>query len=76
MPGMDIRLIQPSIDALNAEIARLTAARDTLAALGGQAKTTASPQKKKPTNSARSEAQRKRWAEAKRKQRQKEKSKS
>lgn len=67
MPGMDLKKIQPSIDALNAEIQRLTSARDTLQALTAPAPAPA--QKKKPTSSVRSEAQRKRWAEAKRQQR-------
>ncbi|HZP06750.1 MAG TPA: hypothetical protein VFB43_17760 [Terracidiphilus sp.] len=64
---MDLKKIQPSIDALNAEIQRLTSARDTLRALAGPG---AAPKAKQPTNSnARSIAQRKRWAEQKRKQR-------
>ena len=32
---MDAKNLQPSIDALNAEIVRLTSARDTLTDLGG-----------------------------------------
>jgi prefoldin subunit 5 len=64
---MDIRTIQPSINALNAEIARLTSARDTLVTLiNGDKKPTV---KVSSTSQARSEAQRKRWAEAKRKSR-------
>ena len=61
---MDSKTLRPTIDALNAEIARLTAARDTLQALqgGGGAVT------KTPTAN-RSLAQRKRWAEQKRRQR-------
>jgi hypothetical protein len=63
MPGMDSKTLQPSIDALNAEIQRLTSARDTLQAL------TSGPgvsKQKQPTKSnARSIAQRKRWAEQK-----------
>lgn len=58
MPRMDIRKIQPSIDALNLEIAQLTAARDTLVALTGT--------KKRPTLS---DSQRAAWAEQKRRQR-------
>ncbi len=38
MSGTDLKKLQPSIDALNAEIARLTSARDTLTALGGTTK--------------------------------------
>ena len=60
MPGMDTKTIQPSIDALNAEIQRLTSARDTLQALLGE---------KEMPISNRAEAQRKRWAEEKRRQR-------
>ncbi len=66
MSGMDIKTLQPSIQAINAEIDRLTSARDTLVALTGATK---APINKKPTSSARSIAQRKRWAEAKRLQR-------
>lgn len=67
MVGMDLKKIQPSIDALNAEIDRLTSARDTLQALAAPV---AVNKKKMPTTSeARSAAQRKRWAEAKRLQR-------
>lgn len=73
---MDTKTIQPSIDALNAEILRLTAARDTLVAL--TAGTGAPINKKTPTLSAAGResiraAQRKRWAEEKRKQRAKAK---
>jgi hypothetical protein len=62
---MDLKKLQPSIDALNAEIARLTSARDTLQGLIPKAV----PNKKPTTSKARSAAQRKRWAEAKRLQR-------
>jgi hypothetical protein len=69
---MDLKKIQPSIDALNAEIQRLTSARDTLQALAGPGAKTIN--KKPPTkSSARSIAQRKRWAEQKRQQRAAEK---
>ena len=72
MPGMDLKKLQPSIDALNAEIARLTSARDTLIALGGAPKAT--PKKKAPTLTPEgrkklADNMRKRWAETKRKQR-------
>lgn len=62
MPRMDSKIIQPSIDALNAEIQRLISARDVLQGL------TDAP-KQKPVSSARSIAQRRRWAEQKRRQR-------
>lgn len=54
--------LQPTIEALNAEIKRLVSARDTLLSLGGVSK-------EKPTSNARSIAQRRRWAEQKRRQR-------
>ena len=71
MSGMDMKQLQATANALDAEIARLTVARDSLRILGAG---------KKPTpvssvsavSKARSEAQRKRWAAAKQKQRQRE----
>lgn len=65
IPGMNLK---PSIDLLNAEIEKLTAARDTLVGLQTPQRV-AKLKPKQPTVSARSEAQRKRWAESKRKQR-------
>lgn len=86
MPRMDLNKLQPSIDALNAEIDRLTSARDTLLALSGSATPNRTPKKaaqkrKAPTLSAAgrkrlSEAMRKRWAEQKRKQRAEAKAKT
>jgi hypothetical protein len=72
MPDMDIRNLQPTIDALNAEIQRLTSARDTLQALSGSGPGAA--KKKKPTLSPEgrkrlADNMRKRWAEQKRQQR-------
>lgn len=64
MPRMDRKIIQPSIDALNAEIQRCISARDILLELVGSGAA-----KEKPTANARSIAQRKRWAEQKRRQR-------
>lgn len=78
--------MKPTIDALNAEIVKLTAARDalqvlqapgrvrTIKAVASTPKKTAqkTAQKKTPTPSA-DEAKRKKWAEAKRLQRKREK---
>ena len=75
--------VQPTIDALSAEIAKLTSARDALQALQkpGRVRTitaVAAPPKaqktapkKKPTPSAKT--QRAKWAEAKRLQRERDK---
>lgn len=63
---MDIKTIQPSLDALDAQIASIKKERETLLRLV----TPSNVNTKKPTVSkGPTEAQRKRWAESKRKQR-------
>jgi hypothetical protein len=69
MHGMDLKKIQPTIDILTAEIQLLTSARATLLSLGMASTSQLKQKTPAATSKARSEAQRKRWAEAKRKSR-------
>lgn len=71
---MDIKPLQPTIDILNAEIGRLTSARDTLLSLGVSKPTkrkapTLSPEGRKKL----ADNMRKRWALKKKEQRAKAK---